>query len=201
VVRLLVTLVPALVRIGVVVEPHELNGEPGAILRDRDGKVVNTLALDILGGRIQTIRAVLNPDKLRHLGPVADAREVLPGREPSTRAPNSTPGSHTQALTPTTPSTGYATSKAVAVARSLAAPHKAGPGQAGTTDRSEPGWAELMTEIRQRHESRSMPMRCRRVEANHKSGWLRPPFITDIGPCGPDRPRPAQPDLASPAAR
>jgi RNA polymerase sigma-70 factor (ECF subfamily) len=34
VVRLLVTLVPALVRIGVVVEPHELNGEPGAILRD-----------------------------------------------------------------------------------------------------------------------------------------------------------------------
>jgi RNA polymerase sigma-70 factor, ECF subfamily len=77
VVRLLVTLVPALVRIGVVVEPHELNGEPGAILRDRDGQVVNTLALDILGGRIQTIRAVLNPDKLRHLGPVADAREVL----------------------------------------------------------------------------------------------------------------------------
>jgi RNA polymerase sigma-70 factor (ECF subfamily) len=75
--RLLVTLVPAFVRIGVVLEPHELNGEPGAILRDHDGKVVNTLALDILDGRIHTIRAVLNPDKLRHLGPVADAREVL----------------------------------------------------------------------------------------------------------------------------
>jgi len=71
--RLLATMVPAFVRIGVVVEPHEVNGQPGAIFRDRDGKVVNTLTLDVLGGRIQTIRAVLNPDKLQHLGPVADA--------------------------------------------------------------------------------------------------------------------------------
>jgi RNA polymerase sigma-70 factor (ECF subfamily) len=75
--RLLTTMVPALVRIGVVVEPHEVNGEPGAIFRDRDGKVVNTLALDVLGGRIQTIRAVINPDKLKHLGPVADAWAAL----------------------------------------------------------------------------------------------------------------------------
>jgi RNA polymerase sigma-70 factor, ECF subfamily len=35
------------------------------------------LALDVAEGRIQTIRAVLNPDKLRHLGPVADAWAVL----------------------------------------------------------------------------------------------------------------------------
>jgi RNA polymerase sigma-70 factor, ECF subfamily len=75
--RLLATMVPAFVRIGVVVEPHEVHGEPGAIFRDRDGKVVNTLALDVLGGRIQTIRAVINPDKLKHLGPVADAWAVL----------------------------------------------------------------------------------------------------------------------------
>jgi RNA polymerase sigma-70 factor, ECF subfamily len=75
--RLLATMVPAFVRIGVVVEPHEVNGQPGAIFRDRDGKVVNTLGLDVLDGRIQTIRAVLNPDKLKHLGPVADAWVVL----------------------------------------------------------------------------------------------------------------------------
>ena len=75
--RLLATLVPSFVRIGVVVEPHEVNGEPGAIFRDRDGKIVNTLALDVLDGRIQTIRAVMNPDKLRHLGPVGDAWAVL----------------------------------------------------------------------------------------------------------------------------
>jgi RNA polymerase sigma-70 factor (ECF subfamily) len=34
------------------------------------------LAFDILDGQIQTIRAVLNPDKLRHVGPVADAWAV-----------------------------------------------------------------------------------------------------------------------------
>jgi RNA polymerase sigma-70 factor (ECF subfamily) len=69
--------VPAFARIGVVVEPHEMNAQPGAILRDRDGKVVNTIVLDVLDGRIQTIRSVLNPDKLRHLGPVGDAWAVL----------------------------------------------------------------------------------------------------------------------------
>jgi RNA polymerase sigma-70 factor, ECF subfamily len=75
--RLLATMVPAFIRIGVVVEPHQVNGQPGAIFRDRDGKVVNTLALDILNGRIQAIRAVINPDKLGHVGPVADAWAVI----------------------------------------------------------------------------------------------------------------------------
>jgi len=31
----------------------------------------------VLGGRIQMIRTVLNPDKLGHVGPVADAWAVL----------------------------------------------------------------------------------------------------------------------------
>jgi RNA polymerase sigma-70 factor, ECF subfamily len=75
--RLLATMVPAFVRIGVVVEPHAVNGQPGAVFRDRGGKVVNTMALDVLGGRIQTIRAVINPDKLRHVGPVTDTWAVL----------------------------------------------------------------------------------------------------------------------------
>jgi RNA polymerase sigma-70 factor (ECF subfamily) len=75
--RVLAAMVPAFLRIGAVVEPHELNGELGAIIRDRDGKVFNTLTLDVLDGRVQTIRAVLNPDKLRHLGPVADGWAVL----------------------------------------------------------------------------------------------------------------------------
>jgi RNA polymerase sigma-70 factor (ECF subfamily) len=45
--------------------------------------VINVLALDVLDGRIQVIRSVINPDKLHHLGPVADAwalmRETPPG--------------------------------------------------------------------------------------------------------------------------
>ena len=75
--RVLAAIVPPFVRIGGVVEPHEVNGQPGAIFRDRDGKVVNTWTLDVLDGRIQTIRAVINPDKLGHVGPVADAWAVL----------------------------------------------------------------------------------------------------------------------------
>ncbi|MEU8250990.1 RNA polymerase sigma-70 factor [Nonomuraea sp. NPDC048916] len=75
--RMLAAIVAPLVRIGGVVEPCEVNGQPGAIFRDRDGKVVNALTFDILDGQIQTIRAVINPDKLRHLGPVADAWAVI----------------------------------------------------------------------------------------------------------------------------
>jgi RNA polymerase sigma-70 factor (ECF subfamily) len=75
--RVLVSMSPWLVRAGVELEPHEVNGQPGAILRDRDGKVLNTFTLDVLDGRIQTIRSVQNPDKLGHVGPVADAWAVL----------------------------------------------------------------------------------------------------------------------------
>ena len=64
-------------RIGGVVEPHQVNGQPGAIFRDAAGRVVNTWTLDIADGQIVAIRAVVNPDKLRHVGPVADAWAVV----------------------------------------------------------------------------------------------------------------------------
>jgi RNA polymerase sigma-70 factor (ECF subfamily) len=75
--RVLASIFSWLVRIDVTLEPHQVNGQPGAIFRDRDGKVLNTWALDILDGRIQTIRSVMNPDKLGHVGPVADAWAVF----------------------------------------------------------------------------------------------------------------------------
>ncbi|WP_203887336.1 RNA polymerase sigma-70 factor [Planotetraspora kaengkrachanensis] len=85
--RLLASVFPQMARIDVTFEPHEVNGQPGAIFRDRDGKVLHTLALDVLDGQIQTIRSVINPDKLRHVGPVADAwaidREVRRARRPT----------------------------------------------------------------------------------------------------------------------
>jgi RNA polymerase sigma-70 factor (ECF subfamily) len=67
----------------VLVEPREVNDQPGAIVTDRDGKVLAIMAIDVLDGRIQTIRTVINPDKLEHLGPLADAwrlREELQAR-------------------------------------------------------------------------------------------------------------------------
>jgi RNA polymerase sigma-70 factor (ECF subfamily) len=82
--RVLASIFPLLGRVDARVEPRDVNGQPGAILRDRDGKVAGTLTLDVLGGRIQTIRSVVNPDKLGHVGPVADAwaiaREVMQAR-------------------------------------------------------------------------------------------------------------------------
>jgi RNA polymerase sigma-70 factor, ECF subfamily len=74
--RVLASIFPWLARIEVTAQPHQVNGQPGAIFRDRDGKVLNTLTLDILDGQIQTVRSVVNPDKLGHVGPVADAWAV-----------------------------------------------------------------------------------------------------------------------------
>ncbi|MFD3933404.1 RNA polymerase sigma-70 factor [Streptomyces sp. NPDC058614] len=74
--RLLASLFSTLTRVDVTVEPREVNGQPGAILRDRDSRVLTAWTLDILDGQIQMIRSVTNPDKLGHLGPVADAWAV-----------------------------------------------------------------------------------------------------------------------------
>ncbi|MFF9024360.1 RNA polymerase sigma-70 factor [Streptomyces eurythermus] len=74
--RLLASVFPQLAGIGVTCEPHQVNGQPGAVFRDPEGRVLNAVALDVLDGRIQAIRIVVNPDKLGHLGPVADAWAV-----------------------------------------------------------------------------------------------------------------------------
>jgi RNA polymerase sigma-70 factor (ECF subfamily) len=58
----------------VTIELTHVNGQPGATLRTPDGQLVNIFCLDIADGRVQTIRSVINPDKLRHLGQVADVR-------------------------------------------------------------------------------------------------------------------------------
>ncbi|MEU3708583.1 RNA polymerase sigma-70 factor [Streptomyces catenulae] len=74
--RLLGSVFPWMRQVGVVLTPQRINGHPGAVFRTADGKVLHTLVLDILDGRIRTVRGVLNPDKLGHLGPVADAWSV-----------------------------------------------------------------------------------------------------------------------------
>jgi RNA polymerase sigma-70 factor, ECF subfamily len=54
-----------------------VNGQPGALAFDRDGGLLAALSLDIADGQVQTVRSVANPDKLRHLGPVADPGRLL----------------------------------------------------------------------------------------------------------------------------
>ncbi|MET7385630.1 RNA polymerase sigma-70 factor [Streptomyces sp. NPDC005529] len=71
--RLLAAFAPGFDRVGVTLLQHEVNGLPGAVLRDRDGRTVGIWSLETLDGRIVTIRSIMNPDKLTHVGPVADA--------------------------------------------------------------------------------------------------------------------------------
>jgi RNA polymerase sigma-70 factor (ECF subfamily) len=56
---------------------QELNGQPGALFLDRDGRVMGVMILDVAEGQIQSVSSVVNPDKLRHLGRVADLRGLL----------------------------------------------------------------------------------------------------------------------------
>lgn len=62
--------------LGVTIEPVLVNGGPGIITRDAQGKVVSVLALEVHDGVIQTVRGIVNPDKLQHLGPVSDLARV-----------------------------------------------------------------------------------------------------------------------------
>ena len=64
---------------GFSTRPVEVNGHPGALGLDGRQRIVYALSLDIAGGQIQGIRSIVNPDKLRHLGPVSD---VLPPASP-----------------------------------------------------------------------------------------------------------------------
>ena len=50
----------------------EVNGMPGALLLDGEGRLVGVWELEIGGGEIQGVNSVVNPDKLAHLGPLAD---------------------------------------------------------------------------------------------------------------------------------
>ena len=62
---------------GVSLRPVEVNGGPGALILDAQQRLIGVWALDIAGGQITSISAIVNPDKLTHLGPVADLRSLL----------------------------------------------------------------------------------------------------------------------------
>ena len=63
-------------RLGVTVEPVLVNGGPGLITHDPEGKIVSVLSLEVLDGVIQTVRGIVNPDKLQHLGPVSGLTRI-----------------------------------------------------------------------------------------------------------------------------
>lgn len=87
--RLLAGMGAQLSDLGVTFDLRQVNGQPGALMRDPAGNLINVFVLEIVDGLVQTVRSVINPEKLRHLGPVADVRALVaqgrprnqPGRE------------------------------------------------------------------------------------------------------------------------
>ncbi|MDS2171114.1 RNA polymerase sigma-70 factor [Nesterenkonia sp. CL21] len=70
--RLLASVGAPMAAIGVRLESREINGSSGLLTRTEDGEIVNAVILEISEDGVEMIRAVSNPDKLRHLGPVSD---------------------------------------------------------------------------------------------------------------------------------
>jgi RNA polymerase sigma-70 factor (ECF subfamily) len=62
---------------GVSLRPVEVNGGPGALFLDPQQRLIGVWALDIADGQITSISSIVNPDKLTHLGPVADLGSLL----------------------------------------------------------------------------------------------------------------------------
>ncbi len=62
---------------GVSVRPVEINGAPGALYLDPDERLIGVMSLDIAGAQVIGVRSIVNPDKLRHLGPVGDVTTLL----------------------------------------------------------------------------------------------------------------------------
>ena len=62
---------------GASFRPVEVNGSPGALYLDAQQRLIGVMALDIAGGQIRGISSIVNPDKLTHLGPLADVTSLL----------------------------------------------------------------------------------------------------------------------------
>jgi RNA polymerase sigma-70 factor (TIGR02957 family) len=57
--------------------PVEVNGGPGALYLDAQQRLLAVVALEVAGGQVTSISAILNPDKLTRLGPVGDFGSLL----------------------------------------------------------------------------------------------------------------------------
>jgi RNA polymerase sigma-70 factor (ECF subfamily) len=67
-------------QVNVESHPTEVNGQPGPLVLDPDGRLINVFSVDIADGAVQVIRSVINPDKLQHLGPLADIGALMSQR-------------------------------------------------------------------------------------------------------------------------
>jgi RNA polymerase sigma-70 factor (ECF subfamily) len=64
------------------IRPAEINGGPGALYLDDQQRLIAVVALEIAGGQVTSIKSIVNPDKLGHLGPTADLNSLVNIRPP-----------------------------------------------------------------------------------------------------------------------
>jgi len=83
--RLLVALGTQLREARGSLEPTQVNGQPGALVRAADGSLIGVFSVDIVAGQVQTFRSIISPGKLRHLGPLADLDQLLDQRRRDSR--------------------------------------------------------------------------------------------------------------------
>jgi RNA polymerase sigma-70 factor (ECF subfamily) len=50
------------------IEPTEVNGQPGTLNFDAEGRLINVFVFEIAERQVQAIRSIINPEKLAHLG-------------------------------------------------------------------------------------------------------------------------------------
>lgn len=71
IIKLLIALFKRGEQLGIQIQPVQINRQPGAKFLDPDGRLINVISLDVADDQIQTVRSVVNPDKLAHLGPLS----------------------------------------------------------------------------------------------------------------------------------
>jgi RNA polymerase sigma-70 factor (ECF subfamily) len=97
--RVLAAIVHAWQEIGVRFQRSLVNGQPGLLTFDPDGGLINVLTIDVEGDSICTVRSVINPDKLDHLGfPLSPlARKEARSWRTADSTPSATPDGPTSA--------------------------------------------------------------------------------------------------------
>ncbi|HEY5197210.1 MAG TPA: RNA polymerase sigma-70 factor [Solirubrobacteraceae bacterium] len=86
--RMLLTWMGVLSRVpGSALRPSEVNGGPGVIVVDGQQRLISVWSLEIAGGEVRSIGSVVNPDKLAHLGVVADFAALVRAHRPRPDTP------------------------------------------------------------------------------------------------------------------
>jgi RNA polymerase sigma-70 factor (TIGR02957 family) len=62
---------------GIEIHRAIVNGQPGATMSLQDGRLISVMALEFGDGQVRAVRSIVNPDKLEHLGPLADVQELV----------------------------------------------------------------------------------------------------------------------------